>query len=513
MNEKIKVFIEKRDKLLEGGGLDKNEKVHAKGKLTARERIDLLFDKGSFVEYGLFVECRCKDFGMDKAYTPYDGVVTGFGTINGRVVYAIAHDSTVLAGSQGEMHCKKIYRLVSEAIAVGKPIISLMDSSGGRIQEGVDSNPMHDYIRSIVEASGYVPQLAGIMGPCAGGGAYAPALMDFTCFVNGTSRMFVTGPGVIKQVTGEVIDEEGLGGAIVHTQMSGVGHAIAENDQDCIEQLKKILDYLPDNCHEKPQQIPCSDDTDRIIEELNEIIPEDSKKPFDVKRVIELVVDDGKYFEIQKDYARNMVVCLARLNGRSVGIVANQSKCLAGAIDMNAADKAAHFVNMCDSFNIPLIFLADSPGCLDTVELEHAGMLRHGAKLLFAVSRASVPKITLTMRRLYGGSNIAMCDKGVGSDVTISWPTGECAVMGAEAAAKVIFRKQLSTSSNPEKDLADFVKLYEDSYCNPYKKAIRGYTDMIIEPKETRKVIIQCLEAIADKKKTCIDKKHANMPC
>lgn len=513
MHDMHRDFIARRDKLLEGGGPEKNEKVHAKGKLTARERIALLFDEGSFVEYGLFVKCRGTDFGMDKVYAPYDGVITGFGTINGRTVYVVAHDSTVQAGSQGEMHTMKIYRLLQEAIMNGKPVISLMDSSGGRIQEGVDVKWIHDVVRMIVQGSGYIPQLAGVMGPCAGGGAYAPALMDFVVCVDKTSSMFVTGPSVIRQVTGEIINEEGLGGAHVHTEKSGVGHRLALDDPDCIAQLKTMLSYLPDNCREKPPVTACTDDIYRLVPELDDIVPDDRKKAFDVKRVIELIADNGDFFEIQPDYAPNMVVAFARMNGRPVGFVANQSLHLAGAIDMNAADKAAHFVNFCDSFNVPLVFLADCPGCLSSVALEHSGMLRHGAKLLYAVSNASVPKITLTMRRLYGGSAIAMCDKGVGADVTISWPTGENAVMGAEAASRVIFRKQIAAAEDPEAKMKELVAVYEDVYYNPYKKAARGFTDMIIEPNETRRVLIQCLSVLENKQIDSVNKKHGNMPC
>ena len=506
-------FIAKREKLLEGGGENKIQAQHNKGKLTARERIQLLLDENSFVEYGLFVKCRGSEFGMEKVDPPYDGVITGFGKIDGRIVYVYAHDATVMGGSQGEMTSKKIARLINEAIKVGKPVISLNDSSGARIQEGVDNQPFHEVVNANVRASGYIPQLAGVLGPCAGGGAYSPALSDVVIGVDKTSYMFVTGPGVVKQVTGERVTEDELGSAHIHNSISGVQHRFALNDEDCIKQLREVLSYLPDNATMKPKRISVDSDINRLVPELDSIIPEDRKQNFDVKKVIELLSDGGKYFEVHPLFAPNIVVAFARINGESVGFVANQSKFLAGAIDIDAADKAAHFINLCDSFNIPIIYLADTPGCMPGKEQEYGGLIRHGAKLLYASSMASVPKITLTLRRLYGGAAVAMCDKGVGSDIQLSWPTGECAVMGAEAASRIIFRKQLAEADNPEETMKDLVSIYEDTFCNPYRKAYRGYTDIIIEPNETRRVLIKCLEVLENKVVDSLPKKHGNMPC
>lgn len=505
-------FIERRKTLEQGGGAQRVEKQHEKGKLTARERIGLLFDPGSFVEYGLFVEHRCTEFGMDAVKAPADGVVTGFGKVNGRVVYAYAQDATVMGGSLGEMHGYKIARLMEEAIHAGRPIVCLNDSGGGRIQEGNDTKTFLDIFRLNVEASGYVPQISAIMGPCAGGGAYSPALTDFVIAVDGISRMFVTGSQVVKQVTGETVDDETLGGAMVHSSLSGVVHRRAADDADCIEQIKQMLSFLPDNCTQQPPVYACGQSCCDRIPELDEIIPGKDTMPYDVRQVIRLVADDGYYYEVHPEYAENIVTALARLNGRSVGFVANQPLHKAGSLDIDAADKAAHFINFCDAFNVPLVYLSDVPGCLPGVDQEHAGILRHGAKLIYASARATVPKIALTLRKMYGGAAAGMCEKGMGPDVVLSWPTARSAVMGAEGAAAIVFRKQIAAAENPEERKRELTAVYEQAFNNPYRKAAREYTDIIIEPSETRRVLICCLEALEHKKVQVLPKKHGNMP-
>lgn len=512
MSTPNEAFLAKREKLLQGGGEARIRKQHEKGKLTARERLELLFDKDSFVEYGLFVRHRATEFGMDKVDAPADGVVTGFGTIGGRVVYAYAQDATVVGGSLGEMHGIKIVRLMEEAIRAGKPIIALNDSGGARIQEGNDTKLYLDIFNLNVKASGYIPQLSAIMGPCAGGGAYSPALTDFIINVDGTSRMFVTGPAVVKSVTGETIDDETLGGARVHSRISGVCHRVAADDEDCIEQLKLMLSFFPDNCQQKPPVYRCAEDPNKLVPELDTIIPEDSRKVFDVRRVIELLADDGFYYEIRPEFAQNIVVALARLDGRSVGFIANQPLYKAGSMDMNAADKAAQFINLCDAFGIPLVFLSDVPGCLPGVDQEYAGVLRHGAKMVYAVANAVVPKIALTMRKMYGGASACMCEKGMGPDVVLSWPTAQSAVMGAAGAAAIVFRKEIAASDDPARTRAELTAQYEEAFNNPYRKAAREYTDIIILPSETRRVLIRCLKALENKQVELLPKKHGNMP-
>lgn len=512
MSGEIERYLDKKQRLMQGGGEEKIKKQHEKGKLTARERLELLFDPGSFVEYGLFVQHRAAEFGMDRVVAPADGVITGFGTVNGRVVYAYAQDATVMGGSLGEMHGVKIVRLMEEAIRAGRPLIAMNDGGGARIQEGVDTKLYLDIFRLNVEASGYIPQLSAIMGPCAGGGAYSPCLTDFVICVDGTSRMFVTGPSVIKSVTGEETDDESLGGARVHSRLSGVCHRVATDDADCIEQLKLMLSFFPDNCQEKPPVYRAEDDPERLIPSLDAFMPEKADQVYDVHEVLKAIVDNGFYYEIQPEFASNLVVALARMDGRSVGFVCNQPLHKAGSMDMNAADKAARFINLCDAFGIPLVFLSDVPGCLPGVKQEHAGVLRHGAKMVYAVANATVPKIALTMRKMYGGASACMCEKGMGPDVVLSWPTAQSAAMGAAGAAAVIFRKEIAAAPDPEEAKAHFVQQYEDAFCNPYRKAAREYSDMVILPSETRRVLIRCLKALANKQMTSLPKKHGNMP-
>ena len=512
MNALNEELVKKRALLMQGGGPEKIEKQHAKGKLTARERLELLFDEGSFTEYGLFVEHRATAFGMDRVKAPGDGVVTGFGTVNGRTVYAYAQDATVVGGSLGEMHGIKIVRLMEEAIRAGKPLIALNDSGGARIQEGVDTKLYLDIFRLNVKASGYIPQLSAVMGPCAGGGAYSPCLTDFVICVDGNSRMFVTGPNVVKSVTGETVDDETLGGARMHARVSGVCHRVAADDRDCIEQLKLMLSFLPDNCLEKPPVYRTEDDPGRLVPDLDDLIPEKHEKVYDVRRVIGSVADDGFYYEIRPEFAPNLVTALGRLNGKSVGFVANQPLCKAGSMDRDAADKGAAFVNLCDAFGIPLVFLSDVPGCLPGTDQEYSGILRHGAKMVYAVGNATVPKIALTLRKMYGGASACMCEKGMGPDVVLSWPTAESAVMGAQGAASVVFRKEIAAAEDPEQKKKELTALYEAEFCNPWKKAAREYTDIVILPNETRRVLIRCLSALENKHEEALPKKHGNMP-
>jgi len=504
---------EKRRKALEGGGEERIKKQHEKGKLTARERLEKLLDEGSFVEIGMFAKSRATEFGMDKKRYPGDGVVTGYGTINGRLVFVYAQDFTVLGGSLGEMHAEKICRIMDLAMENGAPVIGLNDSGGARIQEGVDSLKGYGeiFFRNTI-ASGVIPQIAVIMGPCAGGAVYSPAIMDFTIMVDRSSYMFITGPQVIKAVTGEDINFEGLGGAMVHNEKSGNAHLIARNEDEAIEFIKLLLSYIPSNNMEDPPVINTGDPPDRMDYSLDKIIPEDPKKSYDVKDVISKVVDRGTFFELQPYFAPNIVIGFARLNGKSVGIVANQPRVLAGVLDINASDKAARFVRFCDAFNIPLITFVDVPGYLPGVAQEHGGIIRHGAKLLYAYSEATVPKITVILRKAYGGAYIAMSSKHLRADMVYAWPTAEIAVMGPEGAVNIVFRREIKEAEDPEKKRLELIKEYRDKFANPYVAAARLYIDDVIYPHETRPKIIQALEMLQNKREDRPMKKHGNMP-
>ncbi len=509
----VPMLREKREKALAGGGEERIKKQHEKGKLTARERIEKLLDPGSFVEIGMFAESRATDFGMDKKRFPGDGVVTGYGTINGRLVFVYAQDFTVLGGSLGEMHAAKICRIMDMAMEVGAPVIGLNDSGGARIQEGVDALKGYGeiFFRNTI-ASGVIPQIAVIMGPCAGGAVYSPAIMDFTIMVDKKSHMFITGPQVIKAVTGEDVDFETLGGALVHNQKSGNAHFIAASDEAALELVKILLSYIPSNNMEDPPEMSTGDAPDRMPYELDEIIPEDPKKSYDVRDVINLVMDKGTFLEIQPYYAPNIVIGFARLNGKSVGIVANQPSHLAGVLDINASDKAARFVRFCDSFNIPIVTFVDVPGYLPGVSQEHNGIIRHGAKLLYAYSEATVPKLTVIMRKAYGGAYIAMGSKHLRADVVYAWPTAEIAVMGPEGAVNIVFRKELKEAEDPNKRRLELIKEYRDRFANPYVAAARLYVDDVIYPHETRVKLIQALEMLENKKEERPMKKHGNIP-
>ncbi|MBQ1771888.1 MAG: acyl-CoA carboxylase subunit beta [Clostridia bacterium] len=515
MNEKINDWLKKRDVLLKGGGDAAIEKQHAKGKLTARERLGLLFDEGTFQELGLFVKHRSTDFGMDKKVIPGDGCVTGFGKVNGRLVYAFAHDFTASGGTLGEMHCKKINRLIKASIEAGAPCVSLNDSGGGRIQEPIISENCFETFHLNVVASGWIPQISAIMGPSAGGTAYSPALTDFVICVDKTSSMFLCGPAVIKEVTGEVVDVETLGGAVTHNTVSGVAHFLASDDENCIEQIKYLLSFLPQNAGEKPPVYSCTDDPCREIPELNDIIPENLKQPYDMKEVIRLIVDNGEYYEHMPLYAKNLITAFARLNGRSVGIIANQPMVKAGCIDMNASDKGARFIRICDSYNIPLVWLVDVPGFLPGVDQEYGGVIRHGAKMVYACSEATVPKVTVTLSKNYGGATAAMGAKELACDYNFMWPTGHDMVMGADGAVNVVYRKEISAAPEEQRKeiRAQFVREYKEKYENPYLSVSMLENDEIIMPSDTRKVLIQVLEALENKTVSpAVRKKHGNMP-
>lgn len=506
-------FLERKARILEMGGEKKVEKQHSKGKLTARERINRLFDPDTFQELDMFVKHRCTVFGMENRDIPAEGVVCGFGKVNGRLTYAYAQDFTSMGGSTGEMQGKKIVRLQKEANKVGAPIIALCDGSGGRIQEGMDAIFYSCVFYENVMASGRIPQVSAIMGSCAGGAAYSPALTDFIISTEKNSKMFITGPKVIQEVTGETPDPEAYGSAMQHSTVTGVCHRIAADDINCIELIKKYLSYFPQNCNEKPPTVPCSQDPNALIPELDEIVPESSNRPYDVHDVIKLILDKDSMFEIQQMFAQNAVTTLGRLNGRSVGIVANNSMFKAGTLDIDASDKICHFVMLCDSFNIPLIYLADTPGFMPGTVQEYGGIIRHGAKILYANSTATVPKIRLTLRKLYGGATPAMCDYGMEPDYTVSWPGAEEATMGAGGAAAIIFAKEIAEAENPEEVRARRIAEYEEKYNNPYFKASRLLTDIIIEPNETRRILIRLLEAAENKEQQLPQKKHSIFPC
>lgn len=504
---------EKRKKAMEGGGEERIKKQHEKGKLTARERIEKLLDEGTFVELGMFAESRATEFGMDKKRFPGDGVVTGYGTIDGRLVFVYAQDFTVLGGSLGEMHAEKITRILDLALKNGAPVIGLNDSGGARIQEGVDSLKGYGeiFFRNTI-ASGVVPQIAVIMGPSAGGAVYSPAIMDFVVMVDKTSYMFITGPQVIKAVTGEDVDFESLGGARVHNEKSGNAHIFAKNEEEALHLVRALLSYFPSNNMEDPPFIDTGDPPDRIDYELDKIIPKDPKKSYDVKDIINIIVDKGTFFEIHPLYAQNIVVGFARIGGKVVGIVANQPKFYAGVLDINASDKAARFVRFCDAFNIPIVTLVDVPGYMPGVAQEHGGIIRHGAKLLYAYSEATVPKITVILRKAYGGAYIAMGSKHLRADVVYAWPNAEIAVMGPEGAVNIVFRREIKEAENPEKRRQELINEYRDKFANPYVAASRLYVDDIIYPHETRPKIIQALNMLENKKEERPEKKHGNIP-
>jgi len=495
-----------------GGGAERIESQHKKGRLTARERIDLLLDKGSFREMDAFVQHRTHDFNLDSQKFMSDSVVTGWGTIEGRLVYVFSQDFTVFGGSLGEVHAEKICKVMDMAMKNGAPLIGLNDSGGARIQEGVVAlGGYADIFLRNTLASGVIPQISAIMGPCAGGAVYSPALTDFIFMTRNTSYMFVTGPDVVKAVTHEEVSFEELGGASVHSEKSGVCHVAADNEADTLYLIRKLLMYLPQNNMEDAPFLP-SDDPLRMDEGLDTIIPDDPNKPYDVKEAIRMIVDGGQFFEIHENYAANIVIGFARLGGHSVGIVANQPAVLAGVLDIDASEKGARFVRFCDSFNIPIITFEDVPGFLPGTNQEHHGIIRSGAKLLYAYCEATVPKLTVITRKAYGGAYCVMSSKHIRSDLNLAWPTAEIAVMGPDGAVNIIFRKELEKAKDRVKKKAELVAEYREKFASPYVAAERGYIDDVIEPKETRPRLINGLEMLSNKRDSNPAKKHGNIP-
>ncbi|MDO9515681.1 MAG: carboxyl transferase domain-containing protein [Syntrophales bacterium] len=506
--EKMDALKERAKKIEAGGGEKAIAKLHASGRLTARERLALLFDKGSFVELYKFVEHRCTNFGMGTKEIPGEGVVTGYGSVDGRTVFAYAQDFGMMGGSLGEMHATKIVKCLEQATKVGCPVVGMNDSGGARIHEAVDA--LAGYGRIFYKntmASGVIPQICAIMGPSAGGAVYSPALMDFVYMVKKDyAQMFITGPLVVKSVTGEEVSAVELGGAITHNQKSGNSHFVADSDEDCICQIKQLLSYLPSSHNERPPVIACDDPVDRREEKLNTIVPESSKRPYDMKKLIKLVVDHGEIYESQSLFAQNIITCFARMDGSPVGIIANQPLAMAGCLDINASDKAARFIRFCDCFNVPILTFVDVPGYLPGINQEFGGIIRHGAKLLYAYPEATVPKITIVIRKAYGGAYLGMCSSEAGADMVIAWPTAEIAVMGADGAANIIFRNEPDDLKQQKKEE------YIEEFATPYQAAARGMVGQVIEPSETRPVIISALKMLEDKEDERPYKKHGNIP-
>jgi propionyl-CoA carboxylase beta chain len=501
------------EEALQGGGAARIEKQHAKGKLTARERIDLLLDEGSFEEIGKLVTHRSTQFGLDKQKILGDGVVTGYGTVNGRLVYVFSQDFTVFGGSLSETFAEKICKVMDLAMENGAPVVGLNDSGGARIQEGVVSlGGYADIFYRNVMSSGVIPQISAIMGPCAGGAVYSPAMTDFTLMVEGSSYMFVTGPNVVKTVTHEEVTAEELGGAMTHATKSGVTHFTAPNEVLAIEQIKQLLSYMPQNCEDEPPRFPSNPDSHQAVPELNSIVPENLNQPYDIKEVIELVCDGNSFMEVHKDFGENIVVGFARLDGRSIGIVANQPAVLAGVLDIHASTKAARFVRFCDCFNIPLLVFEDVPGFLPGTDQEWNAIITNGAKLLYAFSEATVPRITVITRKAYGGAYDVMNSKHIGADMNYAWPTAEIAVMGPKGAAEIIFKNEIKAADDPEAKLQEKVDEYTEAFANPYKAAARGFIDEVIFPENTRTKLIRAFAMLENKARKLPRKKHGNIP-
>ncbi len=513
IDEKIKRLEEMANRAKLGGGQKRIEEQHAKSKLTARERIDLLLDQGSFNELDQLVVHQCTEFGIGDKKIPGDGVVTGYGTIDGRLVYVFSQDFTVFGGSLGEMFAKKVCKLMDLALKTGAPVIGLNDSGGARIQEGVASLAGYGdiFFRNVI-SSGVVPQISAIMGPCAGGAVYSPALTDFIIMVDKTSHMFITGPDVVKAALGQEVTFEELGGAMVHSQTSGVAHFIAKDEQHGIEMIKKLLSYLPSNYLEDPPAVEPTDDPNRTDDGLAKVLPDDPDKPYDVKEVIARVVDSGDFLEVQPLWAQNIIVGFARLNGKVAGIVANQPSHHAGALDISSSMKAGRFIRFCDCFNIPIITFVDVPGFLPGMEQEHGGIIKHGSKLLYAYCEATVPKITVILRKDYGGAYDVMGSKHSGADINYAWPTAEIAVMGPHGAINIIFRKEIAEAKDHKQKHAELVSEYRQKFANPYIAAQKGYIDEVIDPAQTRPKLISALESLATKREPRPTRRHGNVP-
>ncbi len=511
--EKFDLLAEKNNEALLGGGEKRIDSQHKKGKLTARERIQLLLDDGSFEEIGKFVMHRCKDFGLDSEYYLGDGVVTGYGTVNGRLVYVFSQDFTVFGGSLSETHAEKIVKIMDLAMKNGAPVIGLNDSGGARIQEGVVSlGGYADIFYRNTLASGVIPQISAVMGPCAGGAVYSPAITDFILMVENTSYMFVTGPNVVKTVTQEEVTAEELGGASTHSTKSGVTHFACANEVECINNIKQLLSYMPQNCEENAPVLPYDPRGDEKIKELNDIIPDNPNQPYDMRDVIELVVDQGSFMEVHKNFGDNIVVGFARLAGRSIGVVGNQPASLAGVLDIDASTKGARFVRFCDCFNIPLLVLEDVPGFLPGTDQEWNAIISNGAKLLYAFSEATVPRVTVITRKAYGGAYDVMNSKHIGADMNYAWPTAEIAVMGAKGASEIIFKREIAQADDPEIKLQEKVDDYTNKFANPYRAAHRGYVDEVILPEDTREKLIRAFKMLENKVDSLPRKKHGNIP-
>jgi acetyl-CoA carboxylase carboxyltransferase component len=512
---KFETLRQMREKSRQGGGPERVAKQHKTGKLTARERIDILLDPGSFREIDAFITQRSRDFGMDKPENQYlgDSVVTGWGTIDGRLIYVYSQDFTVFGGSLSEVHAEKICKVLEMAMKNGAPVIGLNDSGGARIQEGVVSlGGYADIFLQNTLASGVIPQISAIMGPCAGGAVYSPALTDFIFMVENTSYMFVTGPDVVKTVTHEDLTFEELGGASVHGAVSGVCHLSAPNEADCLHMIRELLGFLPQNNMEDAPFKPSKDDPLRADEQLNNLVPAEPNRPYDIKEAIKMIVDDGYFYEIHPNYAANIVVGFARLGGRSVGIIANQPMVLAGVLDIDASEKAARFIRFCDCFNIPLITFEDVPGFMPGLKQEHGGIIRAGAKLLYAYCEATVPKLTVITRKAYGGAYDVMSSKHIRGDLNLAWPTAEIAVMGPDGAVNIIFRRELAEAADPVAKKAELVAMYKEKFANPYIAASRGFIDDVIMPSETRQRLINGLNMLQNKRDSNPPKKHGNIP-
>ncbi|MGA8854703.1 MAG: acyl-CoA carboxylase subunit beta [Christiangramia sp.] len=512
MSQNLDKLKEKIAEAHKGGGEKRIAKQHEKKKLTARERVDYLLDENSFEEIGILVTHRTTDFGMEKQKFYGDGVVTGYGTINGRLIYVFAQDFTVFGGALSETHAEKICKIMDMAVKVGAPVIGLNDSGGARIQEGVKSlGGYADIFHRNVKASGVIPQISAIMGPCAGGAVYSPAMTDFTLMVEDTSYMFVTGPNVVKTVTNENVTSEELGGASTHSTKSGVTHITSANDIICLENIKRLISYMPQNNKKAPEKLPF-ELGDEHREVLENIVPDSSNKPYDMHEVINGIIDDDSFFEIHKDYADNIIVGFSRIGGRSVGVIANQPMSLAGVLDVDSSKKAARFTRFCDCFNIPLLVLVDVPGFLPGTDQEWNGIILNGAKLLYALSEATVPKVTVITRKAYGGAYDVMNSKHIGADFNFAWPSAEIAVMGAKGASEIIFRKEISEAENPEKKLAEKEAEYAEKFATPFEAAQRGFIDEVIMPKDTRRKLIKAFSALENKSVLRPNRKHGNIP-
>ncbi len=513
MEDRIEELREKRAEALKGGGEDRIESQHDKGKMTARERIDYFLDDGTFNELDQFRTHDTHKFGMEEEQTYGDGVVTGYGEVNGRRVFVFAHDFTVFGGSLGEVFAEKVNKVMDKAMEVGAPVVGLNDSAGARIQEGVKSlGGFGEIFRRNTEASGVVPQISAIMGPCAGGAVYSPAITDFVFMVKDTSHMFITGPDVIKTVTGEEVSFEELGGAMAHASTSGVSHFAVDSEEEALDEIARLLSYLPQNNVEDPPRVDPWDDPERADEALNEIVPDQPRKPYDIKDVVDHVADKGSFFEVHEDFAKNIVVGFSRLDGHSVGVVANQPRVNAGTLDITASEKASRFVRFCDAFNVPILTFVDVPGFLPGTDQEHDGIIRHGAKLLYAYSEATVPLLTVITRKAYGGAYDVMASKHLGADVNYAWPTAEIAVMGPQGAVNILYSDELEAADDPETRREELIEEYREEFANPYTAADKGFIDGVIEPPETRARLIDDLEMLKSKRTQYPDKKHGNLP-